>query len=192
MSELERKMLMEKTVTEICGDDHALCESIMALVKKLDCSDTQVTVGSMLWDKLLAEYDAGNVKQIFGQAGLVIIVGTGADATSFHLYERNSKRIVMVDSAVGDYLNYRVRINVRKFHIRYINAHKNYQVDDINKHAMRVLLFSKDALVGMVDEALRDKIKLNDQVDKLLSAYGTESSAVSPEPAPQAIPEQIA
>ena len=192
MSELERKMLMEKTVTEICGDDHALCESILDLVKKLDCSDPQVTVGSMLWDKLLAEYDAGNLKQIFGQAGLVIIVGTGADATSFHLYERNSKRIVMVDSAVGDYLNYRVRINVRKFHIRYINAHKNYQVDDINKHAMRVLLFSKDALVGMVDEALRDKIKLNDQVDKLLSAYGTESSAVSPEPAPQAIPEQIA
>ena len=185
-------MLMEKTVTEICGDDHALCESILDLVKKLDCSDPQVTVGSMLWDKLLAEYDAGNLKQIFGQAGLVVIVGTGVDATSFHLYERNSKRIVMVDSAVGDYLNYRVRINVRKFHIRYINDHKNYQVDDINEHAMRVLLFSKDALVGMVDEALHDKIKMNDQVDKLLSAYGTESSAVSPETAPQASPEQIA
>ena len=65
-------MLMEKTVTEICGDDHALCESILDLVKKLDCSDPQVTVGSMLWDKLLAEYDAGNLKQIFGQAGLVV------------------------------------------------------------------------------------------------------------------------
>ena len=184
-------MLMEKTVTEICGDDHALCESILDLVKKLDCSDPQMTVGSMLWDKLLAEYDAGNLKQIFGQSGLTVVVGTGDDATSFHLYERNSKRIVMVDAAVGDYLNYRVRINVRKFHIRYINAHKNYQVDDINKHARRVLLFSKDALIDMVNEALQDKIKLNNQVDKLLSVYGTESRAVSPETAPQAIPEQI-
>ncbi len=191
MSELERTMLIEKTVTEICGDDNALCESILDLVKKLDFTDPTVTVGSLLWDKLMSEYEAGNLKQIFGQAGLTVVVGTGDDSATFHLYERNSKRIVMVDSAVGDYLNYRVRINVRKFHIRYINAHKNYQVDDINKHALRVLLFSKDALVDMVNEALHDKIKMNSQVDKLLTAYGTESPAVSPELAPQSVPETV-
>ena len=189
MSELERKMLMEKTVTEICGEDSALCESILDLVQRLNCSETPVSVGSMLWDALMAEYDAKRLKNVFSNNGLTLVIGEGDDSASFHLYEGNSKRIVMVDPAVGGYLNYRVRINVRKFHVRYINAHKNYQVDDINDHALRVFLFSKEALIGMVNEALEDKIKLNSHVDRLLSVYGTESNAVSPEPAPQAVPE---
>jgi len=184
-------MLMEKTIADICGDDNALCESILDLVKRLDVSDPEVSVGSMLWDKLMEEYESGHLKQIFAQSGLTVTVGTGDDATSFHLYERNSKRIVMVDSAVGDYLNYRVRINVRKFHIRFINAHRYFQTSDINKHALSVLTFNKQALIDMVNEALHDKIKTNDQIDKILTAYGTESSAVSPEPAPQAIPDDV-
>lgn len=172
---------MYNTIRRICGEDTALCESILDLYKKVPSRTSYASVGNRFWSCVEMEHDSGRLGLILAEKGKMVPKGKMMRVAGalFRVYSgtASTNTIVSFNKSVGGDMPDRVTINIGPYVSKYLSEHNTGYNFNYNDLAYSILCCYKDELIKKIDEALQnsaDKQELTDlSIDQIKRMYTT-------------------